>query len=140
MENMLSNKERYEYMAYQIEREDGLVDTRIRWMLTFEGFLLAALALASDGGDPLIQEFLKYAIPVIGIIVALLSYAAIEAALSTLNRLKKMWDDETYQGYPRPFGKMRASAFGALFARGLPLVICALWGIMLGTFILSGLY
>lgn len=132
---MLNNKECYEYIAHQIEREDGLVDTRIRWMLTFEGFLLASLAIVSDGDDQIIQMTLKYALPVIGVIVALLSWAAIEAALWTLKELKELWEDGDYSGYPRPFGKGVTHTLGALFARGLPWVIIVLWGIMFFVFL-----
>ena len=53
----------YEYMSKQIEREDGLINTRITWMLTFEGFLFAALAIvAGKDDDPNIQFVLNYCI------------------------------------------------------------------------------
>lgn len=34
---------RYEYIAQQIAREDGLINYRLTWTLTLNGFLYAAL-------------------------------------------------------------------------------------------------
>lgn len=47
-----SAKDFYEYTVHQIEREQGLVDTRISWTLTFEGFLFAAIAIAISENTP----------------------------------------------------------------------------------------
>ena len=35
----------YETIAKQIEREDGLINYRLSWMLQINGFLFAAIAL-----------------------------------------------------------------------------------------------
>ena len=85
----------YEYMSKQIEREDGLINTRITWMLTFEGFLFAARAIvAGKDDDPNIQFVLKYALPIVGSIIAFLAFLAIQAALTALKELKDRWDPE----------------------------------------------
>jgi len=83
-------------VAHQIEREDGLINTRITWMLTFEGFLFAALALVADDQkvDTAVYGVLKYALPGVGIAVGLLAGLAVLAALMALSVLKGRWKPE----------------------------------------------
>lgn len=128
----------YGQLAHQIEREDGLINTRITWMLTFEGFLFAALALVADKeSDQTIQFALKYALPLIGLVVAILAFFAIGAALSVLATLKKQWDPAKFPDHIRPFGGDEQHAMGAAFARGLPTAIAVLWLIMFCWFLYS---
>jgi len=128
----------YEHLAHQIEREDGLINTRVTWMLTFEGFLFAALALvASKESDPTIQMVLKYALPIIGFVIAFLAYHAIGAALSTLTYLKDLWEPENYPGYPQPFGKEMQHTRGASYSKGLPVTIMVLWFVVFIAFAIS---
>ncbi len=56
---ILKKKEKqnyYQYLAHQIEREDGLVNTRLNWMLTTQGLFFAALALLADMNRILVQR------------------------------------------------------------------------------------
>lgn len=46
--NEKEKRQYYEDLSKQIEREDGLVNTRMTWMITLQGFLFAALALIGN--------------------------------------------------------------------------------------------
>ena len=46
----------YEYIAFQINREDALVNYRMTWVLQLNGFLLAALAVAGKDLPALYQR------------------------------------------------------------------------------------
>lgn len=131
-------KTSYEVLSHQIEREDGLINTRITWMLTFEGFLFAALALvANDNSDPTIQLILKYVLPIVGSAVAFLALLAISAAFSALEDLRKRWDQTKYPNYPRPFGNENEHASGATYCKGVPIVIIVFWAVVLLAFALD---
>ena len=125
----LTRQQEYEYLAHQIEREDSLINTRITWMLTFEGFLFAALALVANKENigTAVYKVLKYALPLMGIAVGMLAFLGVQAALSALEVLKNRWDPEKFKGYPQPFGGPRPHAFGALYSQGLPLVVIVTW-------------
>jgi len=130
--NELPVHEYYDYMAKQVEREDGLINARITWMLTFEGFLFASLALI--GGKSTIP-ILNHVLPALGIIISLLCYSSVEGALSAIKTLKTGWEEkERSLGiagvYPRAFGKARPHLFAVIHTRLLPLVVASAWGLI----------
>ena len=45
-------KQRYEFIAHQINREDELVNKRLTWILTLNGFLLASLGFLGGKEKP----------------------------------------------------------------------------------------
>jgi hypothetical protein len=125
-----SPKEYYEYMSHQIEREDGLINTRITWMLTFEGFLFATLALIGQQGTvrPELYAAAKNTLPVLGALIGFLAYLSVEAALSALKHLKSGWESrDPKELFPRAFGKRRPHHMAALHSRLLPLAVVIAW-------------
>ena len=120
----------YEQLAHQIEREDGLINIRIGWMLTFEGFLFTALALAGNSTtcNAAFINVLRYVFSSVGIFVGFLALLAVKAALSALEDLKKLWERGQYpDGYPQPFGKNKSHSHGAFYSQGLPIMMIGTW-------------
>ncbi len=84
-----------------IEREDDLIDQRLRWLLTSQGFLFAAFAatlaaslnpLASD----VVRDFAQLvvgALALIAILICVFVWTKIRTAEAHLRRLKKYWFD-----------------------------------------------
>ena len=132
--NIISVKEYYEYVAHQINREDGLVNSRLTWMLTFQGFLFASLALIGER-EKVGQELycaLIYVLPFLGATIALLSYLSVEGALSAIKSLKNDWinkeEDLDIAGvFPRPFGQKVPHTLAAIFIRLLPFSVTFAW-------------
>lgn len=126
-------KWRYEQLAHQIEREDGLINTRIQWMLTFQGFLFTAIAIGenANGSNANFIAGLRYIIPIVGIIVGLLAFLAVQAALSALMELKALWNPFLYNGYPRPYGRQTQHSHGAAYSLGIPVVMICTWTVIL---------
>ena len=57
-----------------IRHEETMIYNRITWMLTFQGFLFASLAIASDAStDAHIRSVLLGTIPLLGVAVGVLT-------------------------------------------------------------------
>jgi len=66
------------------------------WTLTFEGFLFAAIALIGRSGkdlDPGLGWFIKYAIPVLGCLVAFVGLDSVNSAYRAIRELQNFWNE-----------------------------------------------
>lgn len=130
----------YEYLSKQIEREDGLVNTRMTWLLTSQGFLFAALALIAKKGDVRedLYSFLTIIFPVTGIVLSIVAFLGVHAANLALRDLKKHWnnfkDDEIFV---RPFGNQTMKTFGDFPSTLLPILLFLIWVSILIFFLIN---
>jgi hypothetical protein len=100
-----------------IRHEENLINTRLTWMLTFQGFLFAAASLASGKSRSAILDV----VPWVGISVAALSFLGVAAAYGTIDAARK-----TYQG--AAFGGARwRKLFGRTNSLGIPVIIVIAW-------------
>ncbi len=129
----------YEFTCRHIEREENIIDHRISWMLTSQGFLFTGFALISNGNataNAQLQSALSGVIEVVGIAIALLSLVGIHAAYLSVSNLIRNWenrwtkvssgDKQPYSRYPA-FTTRTASALGRFLGYCLPLVLMAAW-------------
>jgi hypothetical protein len=125
----------YEYIAKQVEREDGLINSRLTWMLTTQGFLFAALALIAKQEEAIIDVYnvLIIVLPAAGFILSITGISGNRAAGMALDDLIDAWESRVRDKpslnklFPRPFGDVRASFFGAIQSTALPVVLCIVW-------------
>lgn len=118
----------YEYLAKQIEREDSLVNTRITWMLTSQGFLFAALALiVNKDARAELYKILVFILPLTGASLSLIGLFGVYAANSALRKLKAKWPDIEDDKFVRPFGGKTASFIGNIPCYSLPVTMCIIW-------------
>jgi len=131
-----------------VEHEDTLVDHRLRWLFTFNGFLFAAMGLSlsaegglltSDCGDPercgqMLQLLagLRYAITVAGALSAVASLFGVMAAQSAVRAVRSDYVKAcTARGLPlgpfAPIGRLRADMWGVNIATWLPVIVAAVW-------------
>ncbi len=84
--------EKYEPIVRQmINHENDLANYRITWLLTVEGFLLAALGFAWEKKDaPLLVPTLS----LVGIVVALSAWLMLHLGTRAINRLRNWWHAE----------------------------------------------
>ncbi|MBE9005078.1 hypothetical protein IQ259_08505 [Fortiea sp. LEGE XX443] len=129
----LSQKDFYEYTVRQIEREQNLVNNRLSWMLTFQGFLFASIALvANKDTEPSIRLVFRNVIPAIGIAVALLAFIGIHAAALSSNEIKAKWKQRAgFQDYPPTFGTSKISLLGRITSYGIPTSVVLAWLLLL---------
>ena len=124
-------KERYDDIAYQINREDGLVNFRMTWTLQLNGFLFAALALvAKDLAGPM-KPFFEYALPLTGFFASASGLLGVIAANRQLAYLTALWNQIDQPHRPRPFGDPHTFTLGR-FPSYAPLVVLSLvWFVLL---------
>jgi len=131
-----------------VEHEDTLVDHRLRWLFTFNGFLFAAmgLSLSAEGGlltsecrEPdrcgqMLQLLagLRYAITVAGALSAVASLFGVMAAQSAVRAARSDYMRAcAARGLPAgpfaPIGRLRADMWGVNIATWLPVIVAAVW-------------
>lgn len=124
---------RYEYLADQIKREDGLTNNRLTWILPINAFLFAALALITRDGDPDLQRFIRKWVPLSGMLINVMGFLALMGAFLALWSLKRLWRRENDKRWPQPHGSWFASGLGML-PNFIPLFLAYVW------FVLSSVY
>jgi hypothetical protein len=125
-------KDYYDYTARQVKRGEDLISNRLSWMLTFEGFLFAALALTANvSTDAALRSNLYYTIPAIGFFVGLLTAVGICGAYVSIKQNKLFWANLKGSGlFPLPYGNRRASYLGHITTYGIPAAMMATWGVL----------
>jgi len=130
----------YRFILRHIEREESLINRRIAWMLTFQGFLFATIALlANNQVSPSLRTNLEALSAIAGLLVGLLACIGVNAAYSSINDKLDRWrkperqkaiSDELRDRLP-PITSKHASSGGKFLSYGLPLVFVLVWGVLL---------
>ena len=83
----------YEHLSREITREENLINNRLTWTLTFNGFLFAAIALIGDDQIHLqLRNTLQVIIPIVGITVASLGIIGVIAAYMAICQHRNEWE------------------------------------------------
>ena len=123
---------RYEFVAHQIDREDGLMHYRLTWALTMNGFLFAALGFlgAKDKPDPSMLAFFHGALPITGVIINSAALSGVRATHLQIEYLTGYWSKLEETRWPRPFGKrdhwFGSFALGTIPALAAPIALLVL--------------
>src|SRR5262249_54976573 len=141
------------YRGY-LEHEDELINRRLSWNLTLQGFLFAAYGVtlqAITNQSPnreLIKHLsvLQYLFPLLAGTVSILSYVGIYAAQKAIDQLREDWVavakglKSVGKELPLPYltggGHDTANRYGTR-AHWIPLVIVAAWVLILGISIVA---
>lgn len=107
-----------DFVADRIRHEENLINTRLTWMLTFQGFLFAAAALASDES----RSAILGVVPWIGVAVAALSFLGVAAAYGTIDAVRK-----ANPGAPVFGGARWRKWCGRTNSLGIPVVVVTAW-------------
>lgn len=130
----------YKFTLRHIEREENLINRRIAWMLTFQGFLFATIALlANKDVDPFLRANLEALSAIAGLMVGVLAYIGVLAAYSSIGAKLGAWESEKRQKDIAPELRDRLPAITSKHARrggkflsyGLPIVFVLVWGTLL---------
>jgi hypothetical protein len=121
----------YTRFRSQVEREDTLVNQRLSWLLTVEGFLFAAVAiLANKDSEAIIKTFLFWAIPLTGLGAAISVIFAVVVAHQSVESIRRDWctlPPEIKDQKPSPFGgaHIHIPWIGPSFV--IPIIISLVW-------------
>lgn len=129
----LESKSLYEHTTQRIKQETDLINNRLSWMLTFQGFLFAAITLVSrKDADQTVSSILKDIIPIIGISVALLALSGVHAAYTAIEEVRKQYEKlRENEEYLPAYGDEKAKKLGKITSYGIPLLIAIIWIIFL---------
>ena len=122
----------YTQIARQIEREDGLINQRMTWMMTIEAFLFGGLGLSlkPEKDMPLMSYFLIVAFISTGIATAHFGGKGLRAAIGALEHLKNRYlrmPAGDRQRLIRPFGAPALHKGASDLIRGLPSLMMKTW-------------
>jgi hypothetical protein len=129
------NTQRYEYIAHQINREELLINNRLTWMLTLNGFLFAtfALLLKSDPAtnSPIWDStifLLRWGLPTLGASISFAGLLGVAAARRQIKWLCGEWKqlDEPHLGI-RPYGDDHADGLGKASCYLPPVALMVMW-------------
>ena len=121
-----------------IEHENTLMNNRIGWMLTINGFLIAAMSLKSFNSG---MKVVGLIIPIIGVMVAIASIVALQIGLKAVKRLRdrlvKIRKNDYFE-----IGVMGFDEKGKWMSRmapwsSLPIVFFLIWFVLLVLSLLS---
>jgi hypothetical protein len=117
----------YSKLSKQISHEENLINNRLMWMLTFQGFLFASIALLGDNQiDSALRILLQCLIPAIGTIIAILTLLGVIGAYISIDNQRRDWNPYLMHG-PQPGGKKSAKWLGRIASGGTPLIMIVAW-------------
>lgn len=127
----------YAMMRARLDHEDGLIVSRLAWLMASESFLFTAYAIVLNGATSSQHGRLLQLIPVVAIASSALIFVGIVAAIRAMawirGLLRARVPDETALGLP-PLHTPRAIAASGLVAPVvLPVVFVAVWLYLLAT-------
>jgi hypothetical protein len=122
----------YEQISKQIEREDGLINQRLTWMMQIQAFLFAGLAVLAkiEGGNIALQTAVGSAVLAIGLSSAVFGGRGVRAALASLESLRRRYLEMPVaerRCLVRPFGARRVHQNKKDLALRLPAVLITVW-------------
>ena len=124
----ISNKK--QLIIHGLQREDQLNNSRLSWLLSFQGFLFASFSFLYTQTDKN-EEFL---LPIIllGAISAGITWALVVTSLKAIERLHILWEKYESDLEVTPFGIQKARSGYLFHAFGLshflPLACVISWG------------
>ncbi len=119
-------------LAEKIRHEETLINSRLTWMLTFQGFLFATIALvADDSKSPKIHTAILDVVPLVGAIVAVLTLLGVWAAYLAIGQARNPYKSDLRNNEKVGFGgKGWAKLLGRINSLGIPFVVVISWLIL----------
>lgn len=117
----------YEDIAFQINREDSLINNRLIWTLQLNGFIFAALAFTTKDTMTQIRVFCLLVLPVVGFFVSASGLCGVVAAHMQIENLKNQWISYADKEWVMPFGKKVSFYMGLIPSIVPQLVLITAW-------------
>ena len=130
------HQKRFDTLRDYLKHEDALVNHRITWNLTTQGFLFTAFGFCLQKADtnPMLRELAGSLLPIAGCIISLCATSGIFAAHLALANVGRHWrpEDTAYLGLPdiRGGGARSALIVGLLASFGPALLIATIWSVI----------
>lgn len=131
--------EYYKFLREEIKREDEITHQRLTWGITFQGFLISAMAvllvfrLDVTIGVLVLIKITILAIGIIGITVSILTFSGVLASRNSIRQAVEHWKfmNETWNLYPNKVpqacGQGETFNRGTLYAEQIPIFFARMW-------------
>lgn len=127
------------YRAYRekVAHEDGLVNQRVFWFVTFQALLFTSFSLLTQGDfGPLAFRLTTVVFAVVGLGSALFTYVSVDAAFDAIEGTQRRWRDQHKRHDPDDLlpGIVGDGQNDGIQVRGkytawsLPLLVALAWG------------
>ena len=132
-EKIIPSDEYYRY-CHQIDKEDGLIDQRVNWLLASQSILFAAVGI-SDGGS--VKGIIKV-IPFVGIGCSIGIGFSILAAVRSIKRYREILqkkcpsDQDLLWCYPQLHRDPQNLSLGLISPMAIPVIFYLAWIVVLG--------
>jgi hypothetical protein len=121
----------YSMMRARLEHEDGLIVSRLAWLMASESFLFTAYAIVLNGPSTFQHGRLMQLIPIVAIASSALIFVGIVAAIRAMRwvrgLLRARVPDETALGLPPIHTPGSMASAGLVAPIILPIVFVAVW-------------
>jgi hypothetical protein len=129
-----------------IEHEDNLINHRLTWLITIQGFLFAAFAvvandlLESTHGKTMLLRVMMYATTFLGVMSAYIVWNSIRTAFAYTQTITAWWNENfaahlAIQGIPYPPLRGTRANMGAirkfLHTHNIPMIMIYIWVVLL---------
>lgn len=116
-------------LAEKIRHEETLINSRLTWLLTFQGFLFAAVALLADNSiNPKLYRALLEIFPSVGAFVAILTFLGVLAAYIAMGQARNPYQEVLETNKKLRFGGTNwAKWLGRANSLGIPIVVLSAW-------------
>jgi len=130
----------YDRYLNQILREDSLINSRLGWLLGFQGLLFTSLSIiTSEGVNPsyeVIVEVLSKSLPILGLIASITTFVALLIANKAYKQLYAQWEKEEIEILPNPFGVQSNTWYGWLAQLLGPSTVITLASVILWAYLI----
>ena len=118
-----------EYYRNLIAAEQTLINNRMTWLMTFQGFLFAAYAVAMNkDNDEKTRDLIYFIIPLAGLLMAFFATFGLIAAHFAINGIKDKFNTLNLSpNLVTPFSKSKTAIMGRIGAFSFPVVIIITW-------------
>jgi thiazole synthase ThiGH ThiG subunit len=130
---MPDTKEMFDMVLRLLEREDQLVNSRMTWYLTIQGFIVASVALAFTGkfeSHPYLQIPAIILLSILGIAISAVVYVAVRRARDNKKKVGQMWekaDKAKTNLFPDPRGEHTSWWANVTPGQAVPVIFVVFW-------------
>lgn len=87
----MDDKDKKDLIKFNIVREDALNNSRLSWLLTFQGLLFTAYAVLATSNSVENLVVFKKSLPILGIITAIPALIVLSMGTNSIRLLHGMW-------------------------------------------------
>ncbi|MBN1578411.1 MAG: hypothetical protein JW913_17755 [Chitinispirillaceae bacterium] len=133
-ENEIDKMEMIDLVLKILDREDSLINARMTWYLTIQGFIIAGISLLFTSRD----KFAEFVIPgtvslsILAIAISLAVFFAVFRARQVKKTMERYWNTikNEYGFFPNPIGN---TSWYSVFTPGqvVPLLLIVFWVVVI---------